>query len=128
LTGSASIVNGVVNNQRLLALSPYLRVEGSGTANLIQESLDYAIRPVFVNTPKGQGGAGLEELVGVPIPVKIKGPWSNPGFNIELAKVLEEKQKARLKEKLDEKMEEKLPEEKKDELKDKLKGKLRKLF
>jgi AsmA protein len=128
LTGSASIVNGVVNNQRLLALSPYLRVEGSGTANLVQESLNYAIRPVFVNTPKGQGGEGLEELVGIPIPVKIKGPWSNPGFNIELAKVLEEQQKARLKEKLDEKVEEKLPEEKKDELKDKLKGKLRKIF
>lgn len=128
LTGSASIVNGVVNNQRLLALSPYLRVEGSGTANLVQESLDYAIRPVFVNTPKGQGGEGLEELVGIPIPVKIKGPWSNPGFNIELAKVLEEQQKARLKEKLDEKVEEKLPEEKKDELKDKLKDKLRKIF
>jgi AsmA protein len=128
MTGSASIVNGVVNNQRLLALSPYLRVEGSGTANLIQESLDYAIRPVFVNTSQGQGGAGLEELEGIPIPVKITGPWSNPGFNIELAKVLEEKQKARLKEKLDEKMEEKLPEEKKDELKEKLKGKLRKIF
>jgi AsmA protein len=128
MTGSASIVNGVVNNQRLLALSPYLRVEGSGTANLIQESLDYAIRPVFVNTSQGQGGAGLEELEGIPIPVKITGPWSNPGFNIELAKVLEEKQKARLKQKLDEKVEEKLPEEKKDELKDKLKGKLRKIF
>ncbi len=128
LTGSASIVNGVVNNQRLLALSPYLRVEGSGTANLIQESLDYAIRPVFVNTSQGQGGAGLEELEGIPIPVKIKGPWNNPSFNIELAKVLEEKQKARLKEKFDEKIEEKLPEEKKDELRDKLKGKLNKLF
>ncbi|MCU7916162.1 MAG: AsmA family protein [Candidatus Thiodiazotropha sp. (ex Gloverina cf. vestifex)] len=124
LTGSATIVNGLVNNQRLLALSPYLRVEGNGKANLVQESLDYTIRSVIVNTPKGQGGEGMEELVGVPIPVRIEGSWSDPRFSIQLAKVLEEQQKAKLKEKLDSKLEEKVPED----LKDKLKGKLKKLF
>ncbi|MCU7812075.1 MAG: AsmA family protein [Candidatus Thiodiazotropha sp. (ex Notomyrtea botanica)] len=124
LTGSATIVNGLVNNQRLLALSPYLRVEGNGKANLVKESLDYTIRPVIVNTPKGQGGEGMEELVGVPIPVRIEGSWSDPRFSIQLAKVLEEQQKAKLKEKLDSKLEEKVPED----LKDKLKGKFKKLF
>ncbi|MCU7806721.1 MAG: AsmA family protein [Candidatus Thiodiazotropha sp. (ex Semelilucina semeliformis)] len=128
LTGSATIVNGLVNNQRLLALSPYLRVEGNGKANLVQESLDYTIRPVIVNTPKGQGGEGMEELVGVPIPVRIEGSWSNPRFSIQLAKVLAEQQKAKLKEKVDTKLEEKLEEKVPEDLKDKLKGKFKKLF
>ena len=128
LRGRASIVNGLVNNQQLLASSPYLRVEGAGKANLIQESLDYTIRPVIVNTAKGQGGEGLEELEGIPIPVRIEGSWSDPRFSIQLAKVLADQQKAKLKEKLDTKLEEKLQDDSSDDLKDKLKGKLKKLF
>ncbi len=128
LTGSATIVNGLVNNQQLLAKSPYLRVEGSGKANLIQEDLDYSIRPVIVNTPQGQGGQGLEQLVGIPIPVRIYGSWSDPRFNIQLAKVLEEQQKAKLKEKIDTKLDQKLQEKVPEDLQDKLKDKFKKLF
>ncbi|WP_369160839.1 AsmA family protein [Candidatus Thiodiazotropha sp. LNASS1] len=130
LIGRATIVNGVVNNQSLLAKSPYLRLEGSGKAYLLEERLKYTVRPVIVNTPAGQGGEALEDLVGIPIPVKIKGNWNDPDFSIQLSKILEEQQKAKLKQKLDqkvdekigEKLEEKVPEELKDKLKDKLKN------
>lgn len=128
LTGNASITNGVIDNQRLFAKSPYLRVEGSGTANLLQERLDYSIRPVLVNTPQGQGGKGLEDLVGIPIPVRIHGAWTDPQFNIQLAQVLKEQQKARLQEKLDKKLDEKLQEKVPEGLQEKLKGRLKKLF
>jgi AsmA protein len=130
LTGQAKIVNGVVNNQVLRAKSPYIRLEGSGKAYLMDERLKYSIRPVIVNTPTGQDGDALKDLVGIPIPVKIKGDWSDPDFSIQLSKILEEQQKAKLKKKLDEKidekvgeeLEEKLPGELQDKLKDKLKG------
>jgi AsmA protein len=128
LTGQATIVNGLINNQRLNAQSPYLRVEGAGKANLIQESMDYTIRPVIVNTPEGQGGKELEELVGIPIPVRIKGSWSDPKFSIDLAKVLADQQKAKLERKIDIKVEEKLQDKLPEDVKDKLKGKLKKLF
>ena len=128
LRGRATIVNGLVNNQQLLAFSPYLRIEGAGKANLVQESLDYTIRPVIVNTSEGQGGQGLEDLEGIPIPVRIQGSWSDPRFSIELAQVLADQQKAKLKKKLDSKLEEKMEGDSSDELKDKLKGKLKKLF
>jgi AsmA protein len=130
LSGQATIVNGVVNNQRLLAKSPFIRLEGSGKAYLLEERLKYSIRQVIVNTPAGQGGEALEDLVGIPIPVRIKGNWNNPDFSIELGKILEEQQKAKLKEKFDkkvdekvgEKLEEKVPEELRNKLKDKLKN------
>ncbi|MES9972173.1 MAG: AsmA family protein [Candidatus Thiodiazotropha sp.] len=132
LNGRATIVNGVVNNQSLLAKSPYLRLEGSGKAYLLEERLKYTVRPVIVNTPTGQGGEALEELVGIPIPVKIKGNWNNPDFSVQLSKILEEQQKAKLKkkfdDKVDEKIGEKLEEKVPDELKDKLKDKLKNLF
>lgn len=132
LTGRATIENGVVNNQSLLAKSPYLRLEGSGKAYLLEERLKYTIRPVIVNTPSGQGGEALEELVGIPIPVKIKGNWNDPDFSIQLSKILEQQQKAKLKKKFDQKVDEKISEKLEEkvptELKDKLKDKLKNLF
>ncbi|MCU7906177.1 MAG: AsmA family protein [Candidatus Thiodiazotropha sp. (ex Epidulcina cf. delphinae)] len=133
LTGRAIIENGVVNNQTLLAKSPYLRLEGSGKAYLLEERLNYLVRPVIVNTPAGQGGKALEELVGIPIPVKIKGHWGDPRFSIQLSKILEQQQKVRLKEKfeskVDEEVEEKLEKKLPDALHDMLRyEKLRKLF
>jgi AsmA protein len=132
LNGRATIVNGVVNNQSLIAKSPYLRLEGSGKAYLSEERLKYTVRPVIVNTPTGQGGEALQDLVGIPIPVKIKGNWNNPDFSVQLSKILEEQQKAKLKQKFDDKVDEKigekLEEKVPDELKDKLKDKLKNLF
>ncbi len=129
--GSAVIRNGIVTNKDLLAKSPYLRVDGSGKINIVMENLDYTIRPVIVSSEKGQGGQGLDELVGVPIPIRFEGPWAKPEWKIDLAKVLQEQQKAKLKEKVDSKIQEKLPEleEKLPEgLKDKLPGALKGLF
>lgn len=124
LSASAVVRNGVLDNRDLLAKSPFLRVEGSGKINIVAESLDYTVKPVIVGTGKGQGGEGLEELKGVPIPVHIQGAWADPQWNIDLGKVLAESQKAKLKEKLNEKLEEKLP----GGLMDKLPGGLKGLF
>ncbi|MBL3599039.1 MAG: AsmA family protein [gamma proteobacterium endosymbiont of Lamellibrachia anaximandri] len=124
LSASAVVRNGVLDNRDLLAKSPFLRVEGSGKVNIVAESLDYTVKPVIVSTGKGQGGEGLEELKGVPIPVHLQGSWADPQWNIDLGKVLAESQKAKLKGKLDEKLKEKLP----GGLQDKLPGALKGLF
>jgi AsmA protein len=131
LSGSGAFNNGVLTNRDLLAKSPFLRVEGSGKVNIVRETLAYSLRTVLVNTPQGQGGKGLEELVGVPIPVDFEGPWSKPKWKIDLAKVLAEHQKAKLKQQVEEKVREQLPELQEklpEELKDKLPGALKGLF
>lgn len=123
MTGSATIRNGIVDNRDLLAKSPFLRVEGAGKANLVMENMDYDIRAVLVKTPEGQGGRDLEQLVGVPIPVHLEGAWADPKWKIDLAKVLEEEQKAKLKGKVETELEKKIP-----GIKDKLPGGLKGLF
>ena len=131
LSGSGVFNNGILSNQDLLAKSPFLRVDGAGKVNIVMENLDYTVRVVVVNTSTGQGGKELDQLVGVPVPVHLEGPWSKPEWKIDLAKVLAEHQKARLKEKVEEKVQEKLPElqEKLPEgLKDKLQEGLKGLF
>ena len=127
LTGSGVFNNGILNNQDLLAKSPFLRVEGAGKVNIVMENLDYTVKVVIVNTSKGQGGKGLEELKGVPIPVHLEGPWAKPKWQVDVAKVLEEQQKAKLKQKVEEKVQEKLP-QLQDKLPDNLKDKLKGLF
>ncbi|MEN8129020.1 MAG: AsmA family protein [Pseudomonadota bacterium] len=121
MSGSAVIQNGILNNRDLLAKSPFLRIEGDGKVNIVMENMDYTVRPVIVNTSKGQGGQGLEELEGIPIPIHLTGTWAEPKWRVDLVKVLEEKQKEKLKEKVDEKLQEKLP-DLKEKLPDALKG------
>lgn len=130
MSGSAVIRNGVLDNQDLLAKSPFLRVTGAGQVNLVAETLDYLVKPVIVSTAVGQGGEGLDELKGVPIPVKLSGPYADPKFTIDWAQVATASQKAKLEEKkveVKEKLEVK-KQEAKEQLEDKLKGKLKGLF
>ncbi|MCG8426698.1 MAG: AsmA family protein [Chromatiales bacterium] len=121
LSGSAVITNGVVKNQDLLAKSPYLRVTGEGTVNLVPETLDYTVTPVIVSTEKGQGGEGLDDLKGVPIPVRLTGSFAAPSFAIDWGQVLAGTQKAKLEEKKQE-LKQKVQEQLQDQLGDKLKG------
>ena len=118
LSGSGVITRGVLNNQDLLAKSPFLRVTGAGKVNLVSETLDYKVKPVIVGTIEGQGGKGLEELKGVPIPVHLAGPYASPDYSIDWGQILVDTQKAKIEEKVQEKIKEKLPEQ----LQDKLKG------
>lgn len=111
LTGSFSLANGVVNNPDLLMASPLIRISGQGDANLLAQSLDYRLTTALVSTLKGQGGKELDDLVGVEIPLAIKGSFTDPKFSLDTdalfkSKVKEEADKA--KDKLKNKLLEKL--------------------
>ncbi|MGD2119742.1 MAG: AsmA family protein [Chromatiales bacterium] len=123
LSGSATISDGVLNNNDLLAKSPFLRINGAGTINLVQETLDYTVQATIVETSKGQGGKELEDLRGLNIPVKLTGAYVAPKYQIDWGKVLLSSQKTKVDEKLKEKKQ-----ELKDKLKDKLGDKLKGLF
>ena len=118
LSGSAKINKGVINNQDLLAKSPFLRVNGAGTVNLVKESLDYLVEATVVSSSKGQGGEELQDLQGLNIPVKLSGSYLSPDYSVDWGKVLLSSQKAKVKEKVEEELQEKL----KGSLGDKLKG------
>ena len=121
VSGSGTITKGVLSNQDLLAKSPYLRMDGAGSINLVDESLDYTVKAVIVNTEKGQGGEGLEELKGVPVPVRLTGPYASPKFSVDWGRILTGIQKAKLEEKV-EKEKGKLEDKLQDKLQNGLKG------
>jgi len=83
LTGSVQLRDGVATNEDLLAKSPLLRVEGRGTASLPEETVDYRLKTTVVATTEGQGGADLAELSGVPIPIRVRGTFSEPRYSLD---------------------------------------------
>jgi AsmA protein len=76
--GSANIVNGVVTNEDLNVKSPLLRVQGTGNVDLPQDRIDYLVNAELVAACEGQTGAGAEQLVGVPLPIRAKGALAEP--------------------------------------------------
>lgn len=108
LSGSFKATNGLISNQDLEVMSPLLRVNGAGTANLPTEAIDYGLKVSIVETSKGQGGKELEDLKGLTIPVKITGTFKQPSPTVDLASLFEQKAKDEVKKKVSEKLEEKL--------------------
>ena len=130
LKGTYRIRKGVVLNQDLEAKSPLLRVTGSGRVDLVRRRVDYLLKPVLVATLEGQGGAGLDRLKGVPIPLRIEGALDDPRFTLDLAAAITESQKARLEAKKAEVKEkvEKKKEEARRKLEEKVQERLKGLF
>lgn len=128
MAGNFRIANGVAHNDDLSVKSPLLRLAGAGDINLAEGRLDYLIKAAVVSTLQGQGGAELQALKGVTIPVKLSGPFTAIAWNIDFAGMVGELAKQKVDEKKEEvkaKAQQALDEQKnklQDQLKDKLKG------
>ncbi|MDR2877120.1 MAG: AsmA family protein [Chromatiales bacterium] len=82
-SGSFVITKGVLRNEDLSGSSPYLRLAGAGSADLNAETVDYRLRVRIVDTSAGQGGAGLDDVKGLDIPIRIQGSWAQPNIGID---------------------------------------------
>ena len=54
LVADVTIKNGVINTNKLSALAPFMRVNGSGKVNLPKETLDYLVKTKIVASDKGR--------------------------------------------------------------------------
>jgi len=144
LTGKSNIKNGVVDNTVLNGKSPAFRIKGNGKVDLVQQTIDYLLTSYVVGTSKGQGGENLSDLKGLPIPVRIKGSYTELDYDFDeraFRKAFTDKYKKQLKEKeqelkqqFDEKQQAEIEKQKQRlkeeeaELKKKLEEKFKKLF
>ena len=126
----ATIDDGVLRSDTLDLRAPLLRLAGEGQVDLAERNLDYTARVFVTDTLMGQGGKAAAELKGLEIPVRVTGPFADPGIDIQLAEALQgrikaqarqevEKEKAELKKKA-EKAKKKAGKELEDELKKRL--------
>jgi AsmA protein len=85
LSGSFVIKDGVLENRDLKMHAPLLRLSGGGLVPMPQRTVDYDVTAKLVASLKGQGGQ--DALAGVPIPIKVKGPWENISYTVDWNKV-----------------------------------------
>ncbi|MCK6425815.1 MAG: AsmA family protein [Burkholderiaceae bacterium] len=87
LSASFRVRDGVAENRDLSLKSPFLRLGGEGRVDLPQRRLDYTARSTVAATSKGQGGAELDALRGVTVPVRLSGPLEAPTWRIVWSEV-----------------------------------------
>ncbi|MGD9332524.1 MAG: AsmA family protein, partial [Desulfobacterales bacterium] len=77
-----TLQNGTFRTEAARLLSPLIRVEAQGQAELVAEQLDFRVAPKFVATIKGQGDT--EDRSGVMVPVLVSGSFQKPQFAPDL--------------------------------------------
>ena len=80
------IRSGVVNVSRTSLVSPFLRAEGQGTADLNRETLDFRITPKFVASVTAKGFSHPQK--GIMVPVLVGGTFSKPEFRPDLLGII----------------------------------------
>lgn len=90
LSASFDIKNGVAHNEDLTMKAPILRLakgDSRGDIDIGNETINYLAKPTIVKSLKGQGGAELDSLAGLSIPVKITGTFSAPKYGMDFAAI-----------------------------------------
>lgn len=88
LSGTFNITKGLLTNDDLKLQSPLIRVAGKGTSDLPKRTVNYRITPKAVASTVGQGAAGDE--AGLAVPVIIEGPWHDLSYKPDLAGMVED--------------------------------------
>lgn len=96
LTASATIQKGIATNRDLNVKAPLFRLEGAGTINIPQSSLDYLAKVAAVESSTGQGGKDLAALKGLTIPIKISGKFDSPQYSVDVGSLAAELAKSQL--------------------------------
>ncbi|CAM3006805.1 AsmA family protein [Vibrio neptunius] len=119
---------GNVSTNDLTMQSPLLRIRGNGSANYLNQTVDFTVSTSIVGSLEGQGGKDIDELRDVTIPINISGSWQQPKFKLVFDDVLKQKAQKEIDrglKKLDEKLGEKIKDEKTKEV---INGLLKGLF
>jgi AsmA protein len=77
------IKDGVAANKDLKLLGPFVRMDGAGLIDIGRQSMDYRVAPRAVASAEGQGGK--QDLAGLGIPFRIKGPWRKLSYEPDLS-------------------------------------------
>ena len=105
LNATFNIKNGIARNEDLEAKAPLFRITGAGDVDIPAGSIDYVAKATVVPTVKGQGGAELEQLAGVTVPVRLVGPFDALKYQVDYRAAAANIAKTRAGEKVKERVE-----------------------
>ncbi|MGZ8918993.1 MAG: AsmA family protein, partial [Methylobacter sp.] len=115
ITGTATLNNGLLQNNDLVATASRIHIKGRGNADLNTEKLDYKINASLI---KPATATEPEQVKDTPINITVAGTFTQPTYKLDVATLLTDKNKAKI-EKFVEKNQEKI-----DKIADKIDKKL----
>jgi AsmA protein len=92
LAVNVNIANGVAQAETIRVLGPFVRMSGSGSVDLAEQSIDMRLDPRVVGSLDGQGGEF--DVSGLGMPIIINGPLSGPRIYPDLSAVLSDPNRA----------------------------------
>ena len=107
IAGTATIKNGILQNNDLVAISSRIYINGKGSADLNTEKLDYKINTRFIKA--NATATEPEQFHDTPVNIMVAGTFSKPTYTLDLASLLTDKNKAKI-EKFVDKNQEKIDE------------------
>ena len=99
LSADFSVDNSIFVTQNIDHKAPAFRITGRGKLDLPESSINYRTSISVVDSIEGQGGAALEDLRGVTIPMKIHGPLHSPSYALDVTTLLKSELKRELEKK-----------------------------
>lgn len=83
-----TIKSGVADTPEASLKSPFIRIVASGTADLVNETLDFRVQPKVVASLKGQGDEAQRS--GIMVPILVSGTFASPKFRPDLSAAAKE--------------------------------------
>jgi len=99
ISGSAKIINGVVNNDDFFVKSSSLRVNGKGSADLKTRTISYQVTAKLLK--REATATEPEKIKGLPVTVDIAGTFTKPVYTLDVKTMLTEKNKAKIEKQID---------------------------
>lgn len=82
LTAHVVVSDGIARNDDLVLDGQNLRATGRGSADLVRETLDYALKVTLTEDPTRRGAT---------VPVLVSGTFASPSYNVDFGELLKEK-------------------------------------
>ena len=99
ISGTATINNGLIQNNDLVATATKIHINGKGNANLNTEKLDYKLNARLIKAESTS--TEPEQVNDTPINITVAGTFSKPTFTLDVAALLTDKNKAKIEQFID---------------------------
>lgn len=122
LIGQFTLSDGIANNQKLVMLSPVMRLDGTGQSDTIKQTINYKLGVTPLD--KSDENTDYLDLSGVTIPLVITGTYTEPKFKLDTDGAVKAQIKAnkkKLKKKAQKVLEDKIKDSSNEQLKEEAK-------
>lgn len=92
----ADINEGILKTKTLKIESPYLKIKGKLTIDLVKMTIQGTIEPELLDIPEQLVSDKYKKLIGLPIPVTLSGSLLEPSVSIDAKKLILNTQKKKI--------------------------------